>query len=145
MKNNSHTFFYVADYSHFENDFEYAKIDFMGFLNLKIDPHDPETLKDISGDYIKIGEDYVSVENSTILKDNDYLQIMTDIDYFDKDGNDWEDERMNSFIIKDPRNGTPPFSVFINTPFGGRDFDFKLFDTLFSTTTNKIYAVPEYL
>lgn len=136
----------LPNYSRFENDIVYAKIHYMGFLNLKFNMHDPEAFKDISGDYIKIGDDYMSVNNSTILKNNDFLQIITDIDYFDKTGFGLEDERMIAFTIHDPRNGTPPYSETVSIPnFKDPEFDLRFLNSFFSSTTNKIYAIPQYL
>lgn len=135
----------LPNYSRFEDDLIFTGLSYVGFLNLKINLHDPETLKDISGDYIKVGSDYVTVDTSTVLKRNDILQILTDIDYVDKKGDDFELEVMNAFRIRDPRNGTPPYGEFFTVTSRLEYLDMNLLNTLFSTTTNKIYALPAHL
>lgn len=137
----------LPNYSRFEDDIIFTGLRYIGFLNLKMNMHDDESLKDISGYYIKVGDDYVSVDTSTILRHNYLLQILTDIDFVDKKGHPWEYEVMNAFRIRDPRNGTPPYGEFFtwNSSKCLEDLDMDLLNYVFSTTTNKIYALPEQL
>lgn len=87
------------------------------------------------------------VDNSTVLKHNDYLQIIIEIDYFFPKGIGHQQQKMNAFVICNPNNGTPPFGIFCNALEPRRKhftIDMNQLRMIFSTTTNRIYAIPDY-
>lgn len=135
----------LRNYSLFEKNITYTLLKYKGFKNFKINLFDPEARKDISGNYVKAGNDYMAVNNVTVLMDNDYLQIITEIDYVDRKELAYEEERMNGYIIHDPRNGTPPYGEIFVTPqyLPAQPFDRNFLETFFGTTTSRVYEIPE--